>query len=368
VKNTWRRLALAALLGAGFFAALIGLFNRQFASGELYPKFSTMRADPMGAKLMYESLGRLPGITVERNFLPFDFLPQAGITTVLLGLDPAAVNWNDGMLLESVDKIAGRGNRVILAMHVDQENRKAPQDSLDRKETGGENSAGKKSTGHASAPLEAMWKVRLKIDPDDKTPHPLWLESAEGWEVREKAGAKVLAVERASGKGTVVLMAESAAFTNESAVEFGHLADVCAAVGPGRRLIFDEQHLGLAESGSVMGMARQFRLMGLAFGLGLCALLFIWRNASGFPPPAAEDAVERYSGRTSHAGLLMLLKRHVPPGNLPAMCWREWLSTNRRQTTDEIQKHAEAILAGAATRPLDATREIQALVSAKGKL
>jgi hypothetical protein len=364
VTRSWKSWTLAALLALGFLWGVVSLFNRQFAAGELYPQFSTLRTDRMGTRLLYDSLGKMPGITVERNLLPMEFLPRDGATLVMLGVKPTQVNWNDGMLLQSVDKIAARGNRGALAMYIDLEDDGLKQEDLDRRETAQAN--GKRK--YEVPPLGSMWNVRLKLDGDRKSRHPLYFDRADGWSVRETADTKMLAVERNSGKGSVLLMAESGEFTNGSAVELNRLADVCAALGPYRRIVFDEQHLGIAESGSIVGMARQFRLMGLALGLALCAALFIWKNAAGFPPPPRSRAVDRFSGRTSHSGLVTLLKRHIPPADLAAVCWKEWLSTNRSQATPEVRQRAEAILAGAAGRPVEATREIQILLGAKGEL
>ena len=359
-----RAWVLAALLAACFLWGVVSLFNRQFAAGELYPRFSSMRTDRLGTKLLYESLAKLPGITVERNFLPMEFLPRDGASLVLIGMDPMQVNWNDGLLLQAVDRIASRGNRVVIAMYVDPERERVRPEDLERREKGKRKDSGKPEP----PPLRTMWKVDLKLDDIPKSDHQLYFSEADGWRVRDRAGAKLLAIERDSGKGSVLLMAESEGFTNGSTVELDGLAEVCGALGPYRRIVFDEQHLGVAESGSIVGMARQFRLTGLALGLALCAAVFIWKNASGFPPPSPSRTDGRLSGRTSHAGLVTLLKRHVPASELAAVCWKEWLSTNRGQAPPEVRKRAEAILAGAQGRPVEATSEIRALLGAKGEL
>jgi hypothetical protein len=362
MMRSWKVWA-AALMAAGlFFGGGIGLFQRQFAAGELYPEFSSLRTDRMGTKLIYDSLARLPGITAERNFLPLEFLPRNGAAVLLLGISPLTVNWNDGMLLRSAEGIAARGNRVIVAMYVAPENDQLKQQDLERRDDP------KKAGAKEDPPLQSQWKVTLKLDPDENTPHRLYFGQSEGWKVLKQDGARPLAIERDFGKGGVVLMTEGAWFANGTSVDAARLPEVAKALGPYARIVFDEQHLGIAESGSVVGMARQFRLMGLAAGLALCAALFIWHNASAFPPPAAARAVERASGRTSHAGLLTLLKRHIRPADLPAVCWREWLSANGRQATSELKTRAETILAGAAARPVDAMREIQTLLDRKGTL
>jgi hypothetical protein len=365
-SRTWM---LTLAMAAAFLWGAIGLFNRQFASGELYPPFSTMRTDRVGAKLIFESLGRLPGIAVERNFLPFEFLPSDGATLVLLAMRPMQVNW-DGGLLQRVQGIASRGNRVVVAMWLDPEGTRLTQADLDRPEEpkAKDPRTKPKAAVPEAPPIQTLWKVNLKIDDAAKNPHPLYFGQAEGWRVRDRTDSKILAIERDFGRGSVALMAESSDFGNQSAVALDRLPQVAGTLGPYRRIVFDEEHLGIAESGSVVGIARQFRLMGLAIGLGLCAALFIWKNASSFPPPEPARAGERLSGRTSQAGLLTLLKRHIPPAQLAAVCWREWLSANRREVSADRRAQAEAILAASGGRPVEATREIQALLHAKGEL
>jgi hypothetical protein len=353
-------LGAAAVFGGG----MIGLFNRQFASGEIYPEFSSMRTDRMGAKLLFDSLGRLPGVTVERNFLPFEFLPRDGATLVLLGMKPMQVAW-DPLLAARVSGIAARGNRVVVAMWLDPDGVRPTQEKLDHPEEPKKKS---KPKPPSEPPVKSIWQVSLQIDPGPKNPHPLYFGQAEGWRIREQVDSKILAIERDFGKGSVVLMAESADFANGSAVAMDRLPQVAGALGGYRRIVFDEEHLGIAESGSVVGLARRFRLVGLAIGLALCAALFIWKNASSFPPPEPARAGERSMGRTSQAGLVTLLKRHIPPAELARVCWREWLSANRGEVSPVRRAQAEAILAASAARPVEATREIQVLLHSKGEL
>src|SRR5580692_7005239 len=104
----WKAAAAAVALAALFLTGLVALFNADFAGGEVYPEYSTLRADPNGAKLLFESLARLPDLTVTRNFMPVQNLAANAATAVLLGLhelDPA-----------DLEKLAGRGDRVVAAL------------------------------------------------------------------------------------------------------------------------------------------------------------------------------------------------------------------------------------------------------------
>jgi hypothetical protein len=59
-----------------------------FATGEAYPEYSSLRASPKGAKLLYDSLARLPGVSISRNYIPLEFLEGDRQTVLVLALDP----------------------------------------------------------------------------------------------------------------------------------------------------------------------------------------------------------------------------------------------------------------------------------------
>src|ERR1035438_5679716 len=282
---------LFILFAAAFTYGLIRLFSLQFASGEVYPEFSSLRADPAGSKLLYDTLALAPGIKVSRNYLPLDSLDQTGTTVFLLASKPDT--FDNEPYLKMLESLAGRGNRVVAAM--DWQYHDAP-------------SGGKE--------LNRLWHVRFALDPDKAHTHHLYFAEATGWQVVDQVAGKLLAVERAFGKGTVLLLSESDAFTNQSTAAMDRLNAVSAAIGSSNQVIFDEEHFGITESGSVVGLARRFRLGGMFIGLAICAALFLWKSAAAFPPPAPAAPVERLAGRTSLSGLLTLLHCHIPPRDL----------------------------------------------------
>jgi hypothetical protein len=326
-----RALWLLLPLALGFAWGVLRLFGIEFASGAVYPPYSSLRADPDGARLLYESLTRLPGLSVTRNYLPLELLDPSDATVLILGLDARSFG-KDMDLLRTVERLAKRGNRVVLAA--------APL------------------TGIAAIPADKLnreWGVRFGVDPRSKAAHRLYFSKAEEWTVTDRIRDHPLAIERAFGKGTVAILAESLDFDNQSTVAMDRLDEVAAVLGPHHRIIFDEQHFGLSESGSIVGLARRFRLGGMAFGLLFCTALWIWRATAAFPPPAPAPAVEHLEGRTSHSGLLTLLRRHIRPADLPSVCWQEWLSTNR--VRPEAAARAAEILR-TASAPLAAMKQL----------
>ena len=87
-----------------------------------------------------------------------------------------------------------------------------------------------------------------------------------------------------------------------------------------------------------------------------------------FPPPRSAQTTVHYTGRTSFEGLVTLLQRHVRPQQLAAACWEQWLKANRHQISPDRFRQAAGIAAAGAQRPLDAVREMQMGLHAKGEL
>jgi hypothetical protein len=186
--------------------------------------------------------------------------------------------------------------------------------------------------------------------------------------VLERVGVKILAMEREFGKGTVVLQVESDDFTNQAMIVANRLEQVTGALGGNPALIFDENHLGIAESGSVVSLARRFRLTGFAFGLAICTALWIWRASSAFPPPRPAQDRRNLTGRTSQSGLLTLLRRNLAPRELLPVCWEQWHIANRHTITQEKLERAASLAHRAPEGPLEAARAIHEIIHSKGPL
>jgi hypothetical protein len=336
---------LTILLAAGFVAVAMRLFDLQFAGGDVYPMYCTLRSDPAGARLLFESLGRLPGLAVGRSYQPLERLEDRDSTVLLLGLDPRRFAMQPAEALKAFQEFAARGNRLVLGM----------------------------GPGSGRAPprrtaLEQSWGIRFGLDFDKAGKDILYFADAKNWEVLERSGQRPLVVEKAFGKGGIVLAAAGRLFNNQSVAEARQTALLARILGPHTRILFDEAHFGIVESGSIVALARRYRLHGLALGLAICAALFIWKNAAGFPPVARETPTERISGRTSVSGLITLLRRYLPPERLTAACWQEWLKDHGRDVPPARRAQAEAAACNLADRPAEALREIQAILLGKGAI
>jgi len=283
----------------------------------------------------------MPGITIDRNFLPLTTSQEKDAAILLLGVVPQSFNAPEE--LPPLQDLAEAGNRIVIAFQY--------EPAL--------------STLEMPA-IEKLWGVRIGTSKESHRSHPFFFRESKGWDAIRVAGDKNLAIERAFGKGSILLIAESSVFANDLVLANREPDLISQAIGDQHRVIFDESHLGIGESGSIVGLARRFRLTGFAAGLAICALLFLWKNAPAFPPPAPARASNR-SGITAQAGLVTLLRRHIPTAELAATCWRSWLETNRHALTPERIRQAEQILLEPASGPADTLRRIGAVLQSKGE-
>ena len=107
---------LALILAGGLVYAALYLFDLQFAAGEVYPEYSTLRTDPKGARLLYDSLARTarhhPWSATIRAL---EFLPD-GVTVFLLAIQADDFGNNSEPYLRVLEQSARRGNRMVATL------------------------------------------------------------------------------------------------------------------------------------------------------------------------------------------------------------------------------------------------------------
>ncbi|MEQ2006586.1 MAG: DUF4350 domain-containing protein [Limisphaerales bacterium] len=111
-------LALAAALLAAFAFGVAHLFQLRFDAGDIYPPYSSLRADPLGTRALLESLGAVPGVTATALFDP---LPKAGggrdATLLVLGTPHRAVEEMSRQDVRDLEQFMREGGRVVFAFY-----------------------------------------------------------------------------------------------------------------------------------------------------------------------------------------------------------------------------------------------------------
>ncbi len=107
---------LAAATAAIVFTwGLVRLFDLRFQRGDIYPPSSTLRADPLGARLFFESLAALPDYTPERNFRSLgEGLPETPSTLVFSGLSMGRLLYGNRSGYRDLAQFARQGGRVVV--------------------------------------------------------------------------------------------------------------------------------------------------------------------------------------------------------------------------------------------------------------
>jgi len=96
-------------------------------------------------------------------------------------------------------------------------------------------------------------------------------------------------------------------------------------------VIFDENHFGVVETGSVTKLMHKYHLEGAVAILALAAALFLWRSAASFLPPRTIATADSVAGRDSIEGMAALLHRGVQESDLIDVCFAEWSKSAQRQ-------------------------------------
>jgi hypothetical protein len=221
------------------------------------------------------------------------------------------------------------------------------------------------------SPMEKRWGVKFTYT---KRP-PAQRDESEGALPRRTAlvmssqGQATPIIEKQFGTGSIVLLDNAYPLSNEALAAERNTALLSRVLGPHRTIIFDEHHLGLSENPSIVMLARKYRLMGLAVGLLVLAILFIWRNSSPLLPPRRPPAINGIAlaeERGSASALRHLLRRNISEADLIPTCLAEWEKSGRDgrlYSTEKLEIVRRLAAPQLKTNPLEVYRKMQSVIS-----
>lgn len=387
--------AIVILLGCAIlFAFGIGqLFELRFEAGDVYPPYSTLRADPLGTMAFYESLGKVPGISVRRDFSTSNRLPdQPGTAYVQLAAGAYDWRWLPDDLFHEIKNFVGSGGRLVIAYlpqteapyyfgDDEDETNSIPSMKPKTKNGPAEKSAKRKKhgkTGESWVDLEEEWGIYESFQDlpqeegvyqpvtvvnrsDQNLPQSLDWHSGvvftncdSAWRVIYARGKYPVVVERKFGKGSVVFAGDSYFVSNEAMIKDRQPELLAWLIGANTNIVFDEAHFGIADSSGVATLMRQYRLHGLAAGLLLLAGLFIWKNATSLAPPhSAQASGDFVAGKDSASGFVNLLRRNIATRDISGVCFAEWKKSvaPSGQISNARVQRAEALFQAENSRP-----------------
>ena len=100
-----------------FFCLLTRLLLLRYERGDIYPEYSTLRADPLGTRVFYEALDSLPRYKIIRGLKSLHReLENKPETLFYLGLDSYALSSYTKDEVTDLDDFVAKGGRVIITL------------------------------------------------------------------------------------------------------------------------------------------------------------------------------------------------------------------------------------------------------------
>jgi len=122
-------LALLGVLGLGV-ARLLAL---RAAQGDVYARYSTLRSDPFGARILMEGLREIDGLRVRRNTAPLGHLwEDPDETLFLLGASPLHLDSDASDDDLEIEALVRQGARAVIAVAPVGDAKSAKEDETDK--------------------------------------------------------------------------------------------------------------------------------------------------------------------------------------------------------------------------------------------
>ncbi len=331
--RTRERLALIAVLvlAAVFLFSIVRSVLRRTETTYNYPPYSSLNNGDEGTKAYFETLRKL-GHKPSRNYQPLRKLEGTQAEIFYVGPGLGAFRYSGAKELEEFERLAVRGARIIIAFDTD---------GVVQKPRAGARTRDSSTHAPAEDTLKKRWGIQLAFTKRkvskavnefmsqlDSIPVSWHFSSwANDWSPSQMKDSTPLFLERRFGKGSVLLIAESKLFTNRELLMNPDTQVLAAVPIYQREIIFDESHLGLEDTGTVVGLATAHGLQWMMLGLVVLAVLYVWRSSTSFVPPAAARRDTAVAGHDAHSALSNLLMQSLPKNSILGFVAEEWNRT-----------------------------------------
>lgn len=322
-------IAALCILLAGTIAATVLLragitFN--------YPAYSSLNNSADGTKAYYETLRKL-GFNATRNYRSLPKLKGTQADVFYAGAAISALQHGDEKDFEDFEQLAKSGARLIIAAQPETLSIVLSPAKKPKKD--------KKPDAVQKDMLKERWGIELGFRPRQLTaaemgplkqlgikPFLAYFQKwSKEWSPSVTRNDEPLFLERHFGNGSILLISDCRYFTNRELLARPDTQILTAAVGQTPQIIFDESHLGLEDTGTVIGLTTAHHLNWIFVGFALLAALYIWRNSVSFIPPARAPSNRSVIGQNAYAALTNLLMQSVPPKSLLHRAAEEWNAT-----------------------------------------
>ena len=377
-NNNTKSMLLFVLLMGLFVCGLIRLFQIRFEAGDLYPRYSSLRKDPLGACALFEGIRDISDKRIDRNYKRLDKIPMSPDTTLfILGLSGYDQKLTSKDWENLFDHLSKNGGRVVISFSPagidfkeessksDEEKESSDASSPDdigskSNEPSGEKIEDNAAEGEKKVDNKDIWsgiselglkyisikknntseeKFAVKtLDAPDYFPEHIHWRRTGSFEAEDPTWHMIYAqndagvvASRKWGKGSVVLLADSYLLSNEGLQKNRVPLLLSWLVGPSIQVLFDEFHHGLLETLGTVDLIKRYRLQGVILSLFFVVGLLIWRQMALMP--VISDGGHKpvffpsEGGADPSQGWVVLVERHIPPKDLLNVGFDAWLNS-----------------------------------------
>jgi hypothetical protein len=109
---------LLFLITCLFLYGIVTLFTMRFEKGDVYPVYSSLRADPLGTKIFYESLETLKEIATIRNYRALSQISDDERATIFyFGAPSISLHSMDKDDVERLERVIAHGSRFVILFY-----------------------------------------------------------------------------------------------------------------------------------------------------------------------------------------------------------------------------------------------------------
>ena len=386
INNTIRSIVFVLVI-LSLVGGVVHLFILRFETGDVYPAYSSLRSDPLGARALYDSLQNFDDIEVRRNYhLLHSAIVEDDTTIFYLGTSPPEYDSVSEEVVKGFDRLTQSGGRLVVSylpthkkieknkctkegidsddkvsLAIDDEAQNSKQDKHDLTDTAPSNESesqkaddlesSKKPLKKKFLSMKEHWGIGFDYNEnipskDDKYPalqattgrpelppaiswHTnLYFETFDdAWQVIYSCQGRPVIIERKFGDGSIVLSADSFFVSNEALRSERYPPLLIWLMGRNSKIIFDEAHFGIYKRPGVASLLRHYRFQWFFAALAVLALLFVWKNTVYFVPPLKDNGLKDtdvVSEKDYTQGLIALLRRNIGGGKILDVCGNEW--------------------------------------------
>ena len=320
---------LLVLLLAVFGIAIVMLLNLRFEKGDMFPELSSLRADPLGTRALYESLQQVGGLKVQRSFAPPEELRCCASTVVFAGLSASQFRF-DAAFTAALIALASRGNRVVLTLEqktaIGEWTSDSLLDSMALRKAARPNLLGLRYVNGRKN--DAALASRLDGGGGLQWPGTLLFSADSSWRPIVTKGDFMLLGEKNVGSGSIVALHSGFHLSNQGLRQdlFSHGSNPLLSfiIGSSRTVIFDEWHHGIARANGTSELIARFGMTGVVFFAAAWFLLFVWTARGELAErrlPATALDEEAFAPEDS---MQLLLSSYTPGACLVSICKEEW--------------------------------------------